>query len=273
MSGQPSFSTTTIIFLIIGIIIGAGLGNYFTTNSLRILLNDNKSQVSELNEQVSNFSQEIMELKTQQATFENQISNLETQISELDGEKTSLTTEISDQEHSISELEDTIDGLNNRLGDRRHWKIYSDHGIYFEYLPIHNLTMNIETDEKGLIYSYEPNEEGELNYFHVNWSPADTGTSYDEALDSLLALLEPLIPTMSSSVRINSTVNSHDMIYQYFTTPGGEELPINGINAFWHCENSNRDFTVEYYSNQQDTLADFYQNIESFECHSQENGE
>ena len=163
MSGQPSFSTTTIIFLIIGIIIGAGVGNYFTTNSLRILLNDNKSQVSELNEQVSNLSQEIMELKTQQATFENQISILETQISELDGEKTSLTTEISDHEHSISELEDTIDGLNNRLGDRRYWKIYSEHGIYFEYLPIHNLTMNIETDEKGLIYSYEPNEEGELN--------------------------------------------------------------------------------------------------------------
>ena len=63
------------------------------------------------------------------------------------------------------------------------------------------------------------------------------------------------------------------MIYQYFTTPGVEELSINGINAFWHCEHSNRDFTVEYYSNQQDTLADFYQTIESFECHSQENGE
>ena len=273
MSGQPSFSTTTIIFLVIGIIIGAGVGNYFTTNSMRLLLNDNKLQVSELNEQVSNLSQEIMELKTQQATLENQISSLETQISELNEEKTSLATEITDSEQSILDLRDEINVLNNRLGDRRHWKIYSDHGIYFEYLPIHNLTMNIETDEKGLIYSYESNEEGELNYFHVNWSPADTGTSYDEALDSLLALLEPFFPTFSSSVRINSTVNSHDMIFQYFITPGVEELSINGINAFWHCENSNRDFTVEYYSNQQDTLADFYQTIESFECHSQENGE
>ena len=154
MSDQPSFSTTTIIFLIIGIIIGAGVGNYFTTNSLRLLLNDNKSQVSELNEQVSNLSQEIMELKTQQATFENQISILETQISELNEEKTSLATEITDSEQSILDLRDEINVLNNRLGDKRHWKIYSDHGIFFEYLPIHNLTMNIETDEKGLIYSY-----------------------------------------------------------------------------------------------------------------------
>ena len=273
MSSQPSFSTTTIIFLIIGIIIGAGVGNYITTNNMRLLLNNNKSQVSELNEKVTNLSQEITELKTQQATFENQISILETQISELNEEKTSLATEITDFEHTIQNLEDESNELNNRLGDRRHWKIYSDHGIYFEHLPIHNLTMNIESDEKGLIYSLEPNEEGELNYFHVTWNSSDSRTSYDEALDALLVLLEPFIPTFSSSVRINSTVNSHDMIYQYFTSPGVEELSINGVNALWHCENSNRDFMVEYYSNQQDTLADFYQSIESFDCHSHENGE
>jgi hypothetical protein len=84
-------------------------------------------------------------------------------------------------------------------------------------------------------------------------------------------LVHARAPTLSSSIRISSTVYSHDMKYQYFTAPDIEGFTMNGINAFWHCENSNRDFNVEYYSNQQDTLADFYHLIESFECHSPEN--
>ena len=153
----------------------------------------------------------------------------------------------------------------------RDWKTYSDHGVYFEYPSIHDLTIRNETDEIGLIVSFEQNDEGGYNYFHVNWSSPETITSVDEALDSLMALLEPFYPTLSSSIRINSTVYAHDMKYQYFAAPDIEGFTMNGINAFWHCENSNRDFNVEYYSNQQDTLADFYHLIESFECHSPEN--
>ena len=271
MSGQPSFSTTTIIFLIVGIIIGAGVGNYFTTNSLRLVINDYKLQVSELTEEVSNLSQEVSDLQVQQTTFENQISILETQLSELDEEKTTLETEISDRERSILDLEHEVGVLTGKLGDQGYWKIYSDHGVYFEYPSIHDLTIINETDEIGLITSFEQNDEGGFNYFHVNWSSPETITSVDEALDSLIALLEPFWPTMSSSIRINSTVYAHDMKYQYFTAPDIEGFTMNGINALWHCEISNRDFNVEYYSNQQDTLADFYHLIESFECHSPEN--
>ncbi len=271
MSSQPSFSTTTIIFLIVGIIIGAGVGNYFTTNSLRLVINDYKLQVSDLTEEVSNLSQEVSDLQVQQTSFENQISILETQLSELDEEKTTLETEISDREHSILDLEHEIGALSDRLGDRLYYKTYSDHEVYFEYPSIHDLTIRNETDEIGEIFSFEQSEEGEFNYFSVVWSSPENITSIDEALDSLIALLEPFWPTMSSSIRINSTVYAHDMKYQYFTAPDIEGFTMNGINAFWHCENSNRDFTVEYYSNQQDTLADFYQNIESFECHSPEN--
>jgi cell division protein FtsL len=253
VSGQPSFSTTTIIFLIVGIIIGAGVGNYFTTNSLRIVINDYKLQVSDLTEEVSNLSQEVSDLQVQQTSFENQISILETQLSELDEEKTTLETEISDREHSILDLEHEIGALSDRLGDRLYYKTYSDHEVYFEYPSIHDLTIRNETDEIGVIFSFEQSEEGEFNYFSVVWSSPENITSIDEALDSLIALLEP------------------DMKYQYFTAPDIEGFTMNGINAFWHCENSNRDFNVEYYSNQQDTLADFYHLIESFECHSPEN--
>jgi hypothetical protein len=77
MSNKTTFSTTTIILAIIGLVIG-GVGGYFiSNNSLQPKIDDLEVDMEALNSEVVNLGSVV-------ATLEQELSNSETEIETLE---------------------------------------------------------------------------------------------------------------------------------------------------------------------------------------------
>ena len=117
MSNKTPFSTITIVFLIIGVIVGAGGGYYM----MRARVADLTSEISSLTESYSQIQVNYTKLETQISLLENQVSSLESQVTGLENEKSvleshifNLETELSDAKTMLAKTTQTLFDANER---------------------------------------------------------------------------------------------------------------------------------------------------------------
>ena len=110
-------SRRILIFLIIGIVVGSGIG-YFTC--LRINVSPNKSQIDELTEQNTEYNATISEknkyissLETNLDKLQSEVASYENQIEELTEDNIGYKDELNILKDEILDLNDEIISLNN----------------------------------------------------------------------------------------------------------------------------------------------------------------
>lgn len=143
MANQTTFNTTTIAFIIIGILIGAGGGYFYssstfqpqideledqatsfssqiasqttTITSLEIDIDDYETQVDDLESEVSTLETLNDNLESQVSTLESQASTLESEKTTMENENNDLTTQVSDLKDQLEDAEDTIDSRDREI--------------------------------------------------------------------------------------------------------------------------------------------------------------
>lgn len=149
---QSSFSRDTLIFLVLGLILGVGGGYYGTFAVYQPQMNDHHEQIDSLAAEVSrlNLTVSVLELEIScerdvNSLLEERISGLESQISRLQSRADVLYGDIT-VEQTI-ELNETVESLV--VLDVRSYEEYRSHHIGGSInIPVEALQYNLEEFEK-----------------------------------------------------------------------------------------------------------------------------
>ncbi len=115
MSNQSSVSTLTIGLIVVGLVIGAGGGYFFSSSSLQPKITDLESQVISTTSKISALTSDVSSLEEDNSDLENQVSILDDQVTGLESQISSLSSQISSIESDLEDAEDTISQKENAI--------------------------------------------------------------------------------------------------------------------------------------------------------------
>ena len=152
MQNQMKFSTTSVILLILGLIIGAGGGYYITNNSLHPIIKKLEADLDDFILEVSNLTSSIEHLEHQNAdqvleiqTFESELTNA---LQIIHGLETRNTELIQTLEIALSNFNETVARIVKFEEENRSEIVELDYNYTlllmesFENVPLGSLPVN-----------------------------------------------------------------------------------------------------------------------------------
>jgi uncharacterized coiled-coil protein SlyX len=245
---KTSISNTTIILLVVTLVVGLGGGYLVSSSTLQ-------PKIDDLNEQVTDKSNQITTLNTQ-------ITNKDAIITQLNTTISNLQSQVKGQSSQIYSLIDTIKGkdyqisvLNDRITSSPGFLGVNLYGFSFEY-PM-NLTMSVvgftdtsANSNSGIIKMIKSDsEQFSLMYIHRTVAP-----DIDASIDTAKAAMVPYNPQYSP--RLTTFMNGYTMKYERFTATDSNGV-FFGIIGYVYCSELNYYFAFSggFYDGAQTTLV------------------
>jgi regulator of replication initiation timing len=163
MSNQVTFSTISIVLLIVGLVVGAG-GVYFTTSTpMQSKISDLEEQVASLNSDISALSADVTSLVLENSDLETQISELANQIDDLETLNDNLESQVSTLENEKVNLENEIDYLS-----RQEWDHVWNQTLLAHMLPGDPVYLSLTSQQLGTKPLWANPSEIKPTYLQVN---------------------------------------------------------------------------------------------------------
>jgi len=269
VSKQGAFSSSTIVFLIVELVIGAGGGYFASSSNLQPKIDDLQGQVSSLNSEVSNLSAEVTTLMEENSELEIDLETAQVTIEEKENDISDLQATVAGYEEQLSTLETEKKVLESMSIPSTGYEKFSAYGFSLEhpkqwYLSAEGLLNSVSDEQSGLVTLAKPDQ---TEIIVVVWADAVYPRDLDFALNDAFEWLSTAATSYSIGEKITSTINGHEIKYQDYTaTLEGET--VYGVYSYWNCDIRQTLYGFSYTTYDGDAVTPFLQYLNTFICHS-----
>lgn len=265
MSSQNSLNTTAIAIAVVTLLIGAGAGYFIANNSAQTQISELNNEITDLTSTVSDLETQLTDSQQEITSLEEDIGNLESQITIQENIINQLEDEITSKETTISSLEEQIDSLTAITEVKEGFIQYSLYGFSFEYpndmiTSLSGVLESTATDDSGLFVGEGDNNE----VYTITWIYSMMELDVEGAIEGGYANIAEFVSSRSGYQTLEHL--GHTVTYEQYSLEDstGEYTMIIGV---FYCPESDKFFNLNYLDQTQQTMENWQELLESFVCH------
>lgn len=115
VKSRGSTQTLSIVLMIIGLIVGAGGGYFYTSSILQPKIDDYENENTELITEVSTLTADVSSLESDKSSLTSKVASLVRKNNEYQDDISELENQLSDAENTITNYEDEISDLESQI--------------------------------------------------------------------------------------------------------------------------------------------------------------
>jgi hypothetical protein len=268
------FSGLSIGLLIVGLVIGAGSGYVYNSNTLTPIINQLENEVQTLTNQITDKEAEKSALETQLGGIQDDIQDIEDDITQINAEKSQVESEIDSLEDDIEYYEESIRILNIQAEVDEGYQVFGAYGFSFHH-PIGMEFIFEEIQEKPISKDYgllkgnidKPTRKEDIG---ISWQKIDFVPDVTHDLDNLVTNFQNQIINAGMSTSLGPkktiTIPGHTLYYQAVTVLENDKSYVM-VYTTWYCNIDAIAYRFYYfnYKSTDTSMFDYY--LYSLLCH------
>jgi uncharacterized coiled-coil protein SlyX len=267
--------------IIIGLLVGAGGGYFYSNSVLQPKIDDLSKQVTSLGGQVASQTSMITQLNTtvnglkgDKTALTSQVQDLQSKNTQQASDNAKLTSDLADSKGIVASQESTITDLRSKLSNLASTfnatPGYVGYHIYgFSFEAPQNMTLSFGgvldatmNQNSGKITAQ--NNEQALAFFYTH---TVTSVDLDAALNGVYTSLANSGASVNKAAIVTSAIEGHTMKYQTGSyTLSGQTAYV--AYAYWYCPNTQRVYGFSYVATTQQSMMNGLNHlIATVRCH------